>query len=48
MSGKYNNKITTVIIIPTGKTVDLSDFIDMVLDYEEKENLRVNKPPPEE
>ena len=49
MNSKYKNKIKTVIIIPTGKTVDLADFINMVLDYEEKpksEELNSKQTPP--
>jgi len=36
MRNKYNNKSIPAIIIPTGKTVNLSDFINMVLEFEDK------------
>ena len=36
MRNKYNNKSIPAIIIPTGKTVNLCDFINMVLEFEEK------------
>jgi hypothetical protein len=36
MKNKYSNKVIPAIIISTGKTVNLCDFINMVLEFEEK------------
>jgi len=49
MRNKYNNKSIPAIIIPTGKTVNLCDFINMVLEFEDKPKegeLRGKQTPP--